>query len=239
MLVFQYRYLDVWTSKMLSFLNTTKITCDHELINHHLSSLKAFLYNNENCEIQWQYKIPELGQGGSCSIFGHLQDKPFDLKSILLTHDQEKNYHITESMQKLTQIVKYIVKETGVDWFGIYQSRKTSTESELVKLVYQGAPSRPIFPLTSDFSNISNNVQVALSKKGRVINDIKTYQSEGGEYYICDPKVKAEVCLPILTASGDMLGIIDAEAFKIDFFDENTLALLIAGCLVIPSYLPA
>jgi len=47
------------------------------------------------------------------------------------------------------------------------------------------------------------------------------------------------VCLPILTASGEMLGIIDAEAFKTDFFDENTVALLIAGCLLIPNYLPA
>jgi len=225
---------------MLSFLNTAEITCDHKLINNHLSSLRAFLNNkNEDCEIQWQYKIPELGEGGSCSLFGHLQDKPFDLKSILLSNNQDLNYDLTESMHKITQIVDYIVKESGVDWFGIYQSRKTSTESELVKLAYQGAPSRPIFPLTSNFSKLSNNVQVALSKKGRIINDIEKYQSQGGEYYICDPKIKAEVCLPILTASGEMLGIIDAEAFKIDFFDENTLALLIAGCLLIPNYLPA
>nr|WP_252733562.1 GAF domain-containing protein [Pseudoalteromonas sp. C2R02] len=225
---------------MLSYLEITQLTCDHELINNHLSALKTYLNKtNHRRDIQWQYKIPELGEGGSCSLFGHLQDEPFDLKSVLLTEHQDIDTNLVNSMQMLTQIVDYIVNTSQVDWFGIYQNRDINNEQGLVKLAYHGAPSRPIFPLTSDFSLISNNVQVALSKKGRVINDIQAYQADGGEYYICDPKVKSEVCLPILTASGEMLGIIDAEAFKTDFFDENTLALLIAGCLLIPNYLPA
>ena len=228
---------------MLSYLEITEITeitCDHELINNHLAALKTYLNMTNECrDIQWQYKIPELGEGGSCSLFGHLQDDPFDLKSVLLSEQQALDTNLVNSMQMLSQIVDYIVNTSQVDWFGIYQNRDTNNEKGLVKLVYHGAPSRPIFPLTSDFSLLSNNVQVALSKKGRVINDIQAYQAKGGEYYICDPKVKSEVCLPILTASGEMLGIIDAEAFKTDFFDESTLALLIAGCLLIPNYLPA
>jgi putative methionine-R-sulfoxide reductase with GAF domain len=225
---------------MNSYLNTIKTSCDHALISRHLESLKTFLNNNNAVsEIQWQYKIPELGEGGSCSLFGRLQSEPFDLKNILLKENQELDANLVYSMQILTQIVDYIVQVSGVDWFGIYQKRDTNNEQGLVKLTYHGAPSRPIFPLTSDFSLLSNNVQVALSKKPRIINDIESYQAQGGEYYICDPKVKSEVCLPILTATGEMLGIIDAEAFKTDFFDENTVALLIAACLLIPNYLPA
>jgi len=225
---------------MNSYLNTIKTSCDPDLISRHLASLKTFLNNNNAVsEIQWQYKIPELGEGGSCSLFGRLQREPFDLKNILLKESQELDADLVNSMQMLTQIVDYIVKASGVDWFGIYQRRDINNEEGLVKLSYHGAPSRPIFPLTSDFSLLSNNVQVALSKKPRIINDIASYQAQGGEYYICDPKVKSEVCLPILTASGEMLGIIDAEAFKTDFFDENTVALLIAACLLIPNYLPA
>ena len=45
--------------------------------------------------------------------------------------------------------------------------------------------------------------------------------------------------LPILTETGELLGIIDAEAFSLDFFDQNTLALLVAACLVITECLPA
>jgi len=225
---------------MIAYLNSIKTTCDHALISRHLESLKTFLNNNNAVnEIQWQYKIPELGEGGSCSLFGNLQDEPFDLRSLLLKETQVIDANLANSMQMLAQIVDYIVKASGVDWFGIYQKRDINNEEGLVKLSYHGAPSRPIFPLTSDFSLLSNNVQVALSKTPRIINDIESYQAQGGEYYICDPKVKSEVCLPILTASGEMLGIIDAEAFKTDFFDENTVALLIAACLLIPNYLPA
>jgi len=225
---------------MISFLNTAELTCDHALINSHLSSLKAFL-SSENAlnDIQWQYKIPELGEGGSCSLFGQLQYEPFDLKNVLLKPEQVLDDKLVDSMSFLTLIVKYIVNNSNLDWFGIYQKREHENELGLIKLAYHGAPSRPIFPLTPDFAQHSNNVQVALTKKGRIINDIEQYQAQGGEYYLCDPKVKSEVCLPILTASGEMLGIIDAEAFKTDFFDENTLALLIAGCLLIPNYLPA
>jgi len=86
-------------------------------------------------------------------------------------------------MQMLAQIVDYIVKASGVDWFGIYQKRDINNEEGLVKLSYHGAPSRPIFPLTSDFSLLSNNVQVALSKTPRIINDIESYQAQGGEWH--------------------------------------------------------
>ncbi|SFC85557.1 hypothetical protein SAMN02745724_02719 [Pseudoalteromonas denitrificans DSM 6059] len=225
---------------MLGYLNTIQVECDQHLVNEHIKSLTQYIASEAKTkEIVWEYQIPELGEGGSCSLFGELQKEPFDLKSILLKNQKTIEHELFECMNALTKIVTYVSQKTNLDWFGIYQKRFVLSETELVKLAYHGAPSRPLFPLTSEFAKLSNNVQVALTKKGRIINDIPKYQSSGGEYYICDPKVKSEVCLPILTASGEMLGIIDAEAFKVDFFDENTLALLIAACLLIPNYLPA
>ena len=96
------------------------------------------------------------------------------------------------ALAKLQSIVNYIVATTKVDWFGIYQKRLINQEHELVKLAYFGEPSRATFPLTSQFSAISNNVQVGLSRIGRIINDIPQYLVQGGEYYTCDPKVQSE-----------------------------------------------
>jgi len=99
---------------MIAYLNSIKTTCDHALISRHLESLKTFLNNNNAVnEIQWQYKIPELGEGGSCSLFGNLQDEPFDLRSLLLKETQVIDANLANSMQMLAQIVDYIVKASN------------------------------------------------------------------------------------------------------------------------------
>ena len=72
---------------------------------------------------------------------------------------------------------------------------------------------------------------------GTVINNVEQYLAAGGEYYTCDPKVKAEACLPLFNAQQQCIGIVDGEAFNTDFFDKATLALLIACCIKIPHFL--
>ncbi len=204
------------------------------MVEEKVQSLSAHLATFEG-DIAWEYMIPELGEGGACSLFGHLQEEPFRLRSLLGDPSNET----TESLVKLTGIVDFVVQQTGLDWFGIYQTRSTDEGRQLLKLAYHGAPSRPLFPLTEQFAATSNNVQVALSRKARVINDVASYVSAGGEYYTCDPKVQAEACLPLLDSNGNALGIIDGEAFRADFFNSEELAVLVAACLVIPDYLPA
>ena len=117
-----------------------------------------------------------------------------------------------------------------MDWFGIYQTRDIDNQQQLLKLSYFGSPSRPLFPVSQEYAKISNNAFVALSGEGRVINSVASYVKSGGEYYTCDPKVQAEVCLPIIAKNGQVLGIIDAETFTEDVFTPEVLALFTAVC---------
>ncbi|WP_337842570.1 histidine kinase [Rheinheimera sp.] len=186
-------------------------------------------------ELQWQYQVPELGEGGACSLFGQLADEPYDLAATL-----GKNEHNTFCLQRLTALVRDYQTSGHSDWFGIYQARSNSAgEPVLVKLAYFGAPSRAEFPLTAEFAQISNNSTVGLSGKAKIINDVTAYLTAGGEYYTCDPKVLSEACLPLLNADGSVAGIIDAEAFQRQAYHTAALVRLVALCLVLPALLPA
>ncbi len=215
-----------------TYLSIAQLDLPENLIAEQLSSLEHYLGQATLPDVRWQYQIPELGEGGACSLFGYLQDEPFKLKNYIVDDAQNTN-----KLAKLQQIIDFVVAQTQVDWFGIYQVINTAEGSQLLKLVYHGAPSRPLFPITEAFAKGSNNVQVVLSKQGRVINNVADYLANGGEYYTCDPKVKAETCLPLLSDKNECLGIIDAEAFNYDFFDQQTLALLVACCIKIPQLL--
>ena len=198
-------------------------------------ALNAFLAEAQTPSVQWQYQVPELGEGGACSLFGQLADEPYDLRPILGGTAAETEH----ALAQLTNIVRYYQQHSGLDWFGIYQARPNAAgEQVLVKLAYYGAPSRAEFPLNSEFAKISNNSTVGLSGKARVINDVASYLGQGGEYYTCDPKVQAEACLPLFDQSGKITGIVDAEDFNKNVFTADAMALLIAVCLTVPAYLP-
>lgn len=215
-----------------SYLQKAQLSIDSNLIVTELEKLEQYLASSSLPEVRWQYQIPELGEGGACSLFGYLQDEPFKLTDYV-----KKDEATQAKLANLQNIVNYIEQQTGVDWYGIYQSTNTSDGKQLLKLAYHGVPSRPLFPLTEAFAAGSNNVQVALSNTGRVINNVEQYLAQGGEYYTCDPKVKSEACLPLFNSHNECVGIVDAEAFKNDFFDEKSLAILIACCIKIPHFL--
>lgn len=176
-------------------------------------------------ELHWEYQVPELGEGGTCSLFGHIAEEKYDLAKTLggKTESAEK------VLRQVTFLVEYYRQHSVSNWFGVYQKRlNPQGDSVLVKLAYFGAASRAEFPLTPEFAAMSNNSTVGLSGKGRIINQVAAYRSAGGEYYVCDPKVKAEACLPILDEQGKVLGIVDSEAFAEDVFAGKELALLVA-----------
>ena len=188
-----------------------------------------------NNTVQWQYQVPLLGEGGACSLFGELDDTPYDLSAILGGKTNENQ----RALSKLSCIAAFYKQHAALDWFGIYQARSnTEAQPVLVKLAYYGAPSRAEFPLTPEFALISNNSTVGLSGKAKVINDVAAYLGQGGEYYTCDPKVQAEACLPLFDQSGKIAGIVDAEDFNKNVFTADALALLVAVCLTVPDYLP-
>lgn len=176
--------------------------------------------------VQWQYHVPELGEGGACSLFGQLAEKPYDLAATL-GGPTEANRRLVAAA---TAITAYYREHSDSHWFGVYQARENlAGERVLVKLAYFGAESRAEFPLTEDFARGSNNSAVGLSGRGRLINDVAAFVAEGGGYYTCDPKVNAEACLPLLDAQRGVLGILDSEAFDKGFFTGDELALVVAA----------
>lgn len=176
----------------------------------------------------YQFQVPELGEGGACSLFGVLDETPYDRAPVLGGVNPENSQLLAD----LQAAVDHIAGQTRADWLGIY-ARRTNPAGEdvLVKMAYTGAPSRAEFPLTPAFAALSNNSTVGLSGKGRLIQSVKDYRREGGEYYTCDPKVQAELCIPLFDANGNVIGIIDAEAFSEQFFDDNHLSAFIALAL--------
>jgi L-methionine (R)-S-oxide reductase len=210
-------------------LNQLEIEREIQWLEHYLDEQPA-------AEVQWQYLVPELGEGGACSLFGQLAETPYDLTPILggNTTGNER------ALQQLQRFCLAFQQRTGMEWFGIYQARLNAEQQPvLVKLSYYGAPSRAEFPLSAEFARYSNNSSVGLTGKARVINDIPQYLAQGGDYYTCDPKVQAEACLPLFDQSGKIAGIIDAEAFQQNVFNPANLVLLVAICLMVPAFLPA
>lgn len=200
-----------------------------------LNELKNQLAASEKPDVTWSYQVPELGEGGACSLFGQLAEQPYDLAATL-----GKNSATEHALSQLTAVVQNYQQTTDSDWFGIYQKRQNPQgDTVLVKLAYFGAPSRAEFPLTAEFAQISNNSTVGLTGKAKVINDVTAYLTAGGEYYTCDPKVLSEACLPLFHRNGQLAGIIDAEAFKRQAYHTEALVRLVAICLVLPDLLPA
>ncbi|WP_372766018.1 GAF domain-containing protein [Pseudoalteromonas sp.] len=218
---------------MANSIDFTDYVIDPAKVADFRQQLDAEIQQSNEQQIVWQYLIPELGEGGSCSLFGQLQDTPFELTQYIAASSSN-----TRALAALASIISFVEKQNIINWFGIYQSRQIEGKAQLLKLSYFGNPSRPLFPVDENYARISNNAFVALHGKGRVINNVEQYVANGGEYYTCDPAVKSEVCLPYFSESGEVLGIIDAEAFENDVFNQDALALLQAICEVVPNYLP-
>ena len=227
------RYLNL--SGLLSATETQQQALQ-QAVAHYVQQYQQHLQSVQASEpapaIQWQYQVPELGEGGACSLFGQLADAPYDLTGIL----GGKTATNQQLLQQMSCISAFYQSHSKSDWFGIYQRRvNPQGETVLVKLSYFGAPSRAEFPLTAEFAAISNNSTVGLSGKARIINDVPAYLQQGGEYYTCDPKVLAEACIPLYDDGGQVVGIIDSEAFQKDLFVADELALLIATAIVVPA----
>ena len=154
-----------------------------------------------------------------------MSPEPFDLLAVMqgLKVDEISLEHpALKRVALLRGVIEALVTATGADWVGVYRTveghASTPAKRCLVKEAYFGAPSRPFFPLTEEFAAHSNNSTVAMKSEACIILDTRAL-SDDEPYYICDGKVRAEICAPIIDPStGACIGIIDAEAFKPRFF---------------------
>jgi len=183
----------------------------------------------------YRYPVPMLSEDGSCSIIEELAPTPYDLSGALGGQSDAT----TRKLRLLNQLVERAASVTGTDWVGIYQRRTRFDGSDaLIKLAYGGRPSRAEFPLTAEFAQGSTNSTVGLTGKAKLITDVEAYTRDGGGFYVCDTAVQSEACLPIFSAEGKVVGILDAEAAPKFFFMPEKLSVFVAACVVAPSLLP-
>ncbi|MBX6333789.1 hypothetical protein IRY61_00405 [Candidatus Saccharibacteria bacterium] len=185
------------------------------------------------------YRVPKLTSDGTCSVAGHrLAKEPYDLRPILgIQAGSAEEAAVIKRLEHLQDLLAGVQTVLKADWIGIYQkARSLDGTPVLVKLVYEGKPSRAEFPLTEAFAALSNNSTVGLTGKAVVITDVSAHE---GPYYECDGLVQSEICLPIFDKSGeDIVGILDAESFHRGHFDEPKIAQAARLCWELAEYLP-
>jgi putative methionine-R-sulfoxide reductase with GAF domain len=180
------------------------------------------------------FKVPKLSADGSCSLHDELDPTPYDLSAVL----GGRTIRNSMSLVVLHSLVAEVAQHGGIDWLGVYQTRTLGTGRALVKLAYEGVPSRAEFPLTEAFAKTSNNSTVGREGTARVLNDVHAHVKSGGAYYECDPRVRAEACVPVLGEAGEVLGIVDAESSTPGFFDDARLSLVVALALEVSHHFP-
>ena len=165
----------------------------------------------------YSYDIPEETVLGVCSTES---SKEYHLYKILgVSRDEIIENHHTLRLLRVNEIVCRLQLLTAVDWLGIYRKTKNEKGREvLLKEAYYGKASRAEFPLEEAFAKRSNNSSVGLSGKAILVQDIDNYR---GPYFTCDIQVKSELCLPILGVRNEVIGIIDAESFRSNFFTDS------------------
>jgi putative methionine-R-sulfoxide reductase with GAF domain len=184
-----------------------------------------------------RYEVPELTPDGTCSVGDTLASEPYDLRSILHIKTAAEERVCVSQLEALLGLLRTTQSQLRADWIGIYQTAFSHDGTPvLVKLVYEGKPSRAEFPLTKDFEPLSNNTKVGRSGQAIIIKDVATYE---GAYYICDGQVMSEACLPIYDQSGrTVAGIIDAESFQANYFNDARVGLVANLCNALSRYLP-
>lgn len=197
-----------------------------------------------------RYRVPRVTEDGTCSRPDDLLPEPFDLLAALhggaaVGDGAPATAAALARQWVLTQAMRTLAASTGADWVGVYRAVPTPGgppgQRALAKEAYVGAPSRALFPLTPAFAEHSNNSTVGLSGSAVLIGDTRRLD-DSTPYYVCDAKVRSELCVPIFapgglataaTAAPEVIGIIDAEAFAPGHFtpERRDAVLAVAAAL--------
>jgi putative methionine-R-sulfoxide reductase with GAF domain len=163
------------------------------------------------------YIEPELNADGSCPIY-KVPGKTYDLRQYVQTPNsqstEQQQQNLLDLLARLNRLVRWIHIKTDVLWFGIYLRHG----DKLVKYVYNGEMSKAEFVISEEYLEKSINTRVIMEKKLHYIPDVDTHT---GPYYRCDAKVKSELCCPIFSPDGKVIGIFDCEDHRKNFFDDK------------------
>ena len=175
------------------------------------------------------WAVPRETEGGSCSNKPG-DTVPFDavrgeygLCDLPLSVPRSSR---VRRLGRLASLLSAVNTTAACDWLGVYRVVVRDGIRTLQKEAYLGAASRAFFPLTPEFAVHSNNSQVGLSGEARQINDAHALEDEDS-YYVCDGRVRSELCAPILAGGitgGEVIGIIDAESFEAGHFERGQAA---------------
>ena len=215
--------------------------CDHQkLINvkRIAGAAHASMYRNDEALRRWKY--PKIVAGGACAR--GMAEEPFDaLEAASRATPGAGEAAVMARLRALKAVCATVAEKVGAQWVGVYQIVPPSADAvrfggdasapNLLKLAYIGAPSRPYFPLTSEFAASSNNSTVAMTGRAVVYHDVLALPTDA-PYYTCDAQVRSEACVPIYRGDSDeVIGIMDAEAFAPDVFRPPAkLGIVLAAC---------
>ena len=185
-----------------------------------------------------RYRVPAPPTAGSdAPSCGGLLAEPFDMLVALRAEGADATHPEVARLWRLKRCVELLAQRVGCEWLGVYRKTEGLACGDagvvLLKEAYVGRPSRATFPLTDEFAKNSNNSKVGLTKQAVLVDDVAAH---AGPYYQCDADVRSEYCAPIVRddgTGGELLGIIDAEAFAPNFFTPDRCALIDEACVAL------
>ncbi len=186
-------------------------------------------FSENDIENLYSYKVPKISENGSCSTSKEAEKEKHNLCNnykIDFDYEELSNSKTTTRLWILKKLNEKVKSDIECAWLGIYRKIEDKPEY-LLKESYFGEFSRAEFPLTKEFAETSNNSTVGLNGKAIIVNNVEDYD---GPYYQCDAKVNSEFCCPIIDSNNKIIGIIDAEDFKKEFFTDKKILQIAKVC---------
>ncbi|MBP6345240.1 hypothetical protein AB8Q18_10790 [Neisseriaceae bacterium CLB008] len=104
-------------------------------------------------------------------------------------------------------------------------------EMELVCMANMGRASEGVLLVNEQESMRHHASRVAKTAWGVVVDDVPYWVSLGELSQVRDPNTQSEMCLPICTETGAVVGVVHAESERKHAFDEATQSWLVALAL--------
>ena len=121
-----------------------------------------------------------------------------------------------DRMQVVVDALWDAVKDTGYSWVGFYT--KTSGRDEMIL-----GPRRDK-PACSPLAMHGICGQCWTARRPIIVAD--AMKLAAGNYVACDPKDRAEVVIPLFDESGACWGVLDADSYEANVFDERDVEAL-------------